>query len=100
MVENSAGTDLFEVKDDGAIGFYGATPVTQGAALTTQLTTITQAGTFTPDYAIQAVTNTTPFGFVTADEAETLISTVLNLQARLAELEARLDSTTGSGLIV
>jgi hypothetical protein len=99
LVENSAGTDILECRDDNAIGFYGTTPVVQGTALTAQLTTITQAGSFTPDYALQAVTNTTPYGFVTADEAETFISVVENLQARVAELEARLDSTTGNGLI-
>ena len=33
------------------------------------------------------MTNTTPYGFVTQDEANTLLSVVANLQARLTELE-------------
>ena len=83
---------------DGNLGVFGTTPIAQGAALTATLTSTTQAGSFTPDYAIQAVTQTTPFGFVTADEAETLISTVINMQTRIDELEARLDSSTGIGI--
>ena len=77
------------------LGLWGATPVEQPAPLTSQLTTILQSGIFTPDYTIQAVTNTSPFGFVTADEAETFISVVRNLQVRIAELEARLQSYGG-----
>ena len=65
---------------------------TQGAALTTQLTSITHTAPGTPDYAIQNLTSTTPFGFVTADEGNTVLSVILNLQARLAEVEARLEA--------
>lgn len=65
---------------------------TQGAALTAQLTTITPADAEgTPDYAIQAITQTTPFGFVTAQEAITCLYVLKNLQVRLAEVEARLE---------
>lgn len=42
----------------------------------------------TPDYAIAAITNSTPYGTTTADEFETIISVILNLQSRVAELEA------------
>lgn len=71
---------------------------TQGAALTAQLTTITPADAEgTPDYAIQAITQTTPFGFVSAQEAITLLYVVKNLQVRLAEVEARLEAT---GLVI
>lgn len=41
----------------------------------------------TPDYAIAAITNSTPYGTTTADEFETVISVVLNLQSRVAALE-------------
>lgn len=78
------------------VGFHGATPTVQGAALTAQLTTITFSEPGTPDYAIQAPTNSSPYGFVTADEARSLLKVVANLQTRLAEVEARLE---GKGLI-
>lgn len=74
------------------LGFYGATPVAQGAALTAQLTTITHTAPGADDFAIQALTQTTPFGFVTADEGHTVLKVIANLQARLAEVEARLEA--------
>ncbi len=70
-------------------GMDGTTPIVAGAALTTQLTAITFNAP-TPDYAIQAMTNSTPFGFETADEGDTVMSVIANLQVRLAELEARI----------
>jgi len=78
------------------VGFYGVTPVVQGAALTTQLTTLTHTAPGTPDYAIQNLTTSTPYGFVTADEGNSVLKVVANLQTRLAELEARLE---GCGII-
>jgi len=81
------------------IGFWNVTPVVQGAALTAQETTITFVEPGTPDFAIQTLTSTTPFGFVTQDEGNTFVGVVENLQVRVAELEARLDSTTGVGLV-
>ena len=65
---------------------------TQGAALTAQLTSITHTAPGTPDYAVQGLTSTTPFGFVTADEGNTVLSVILNLQVRLAQVEARLEA--------
>jgi len=53
-------------------------------------TTLTNAGTAS-DYAIQALTSSTPFGFVTAAEGETLIEVVLNVQARQVEIVTRQD---------
>ena len=66
----------------------------QGAtALTAQLTTITPADAAgTPDYAIAAVTQSTPFGFVAAAELITVLYVIKNLQVRLAEVEARLEA--------
>lgn len=69
------------------LGFYGATPVVQAAAPTTQLTQITPADAVgTPDYAIAAITNTGPFGFSNAAEAITLLYVVQNLQIRVGQL--------------
>ena len=79
-------------KAGGTAGFYGTTPVTQGAALTTQLTSITSTAPGTPDYAIQDLTQTTPFGFVTKDEGNSVLSVIANLQARLAQVESRLET--------
>jgi hypothetical protein len=69
-------------------------PVTsdQPAAMTAQLTTITPADAAgTPDYAIQAVINSSAYGFASAAELITFIYVVRNLQVRLAEAEAALE---------
>jgi hypothetical protein len=79
-------------KSGGTAGFYGTTPVVQGAALTTQLTSITSTAPGTPDFAIQDLTQTTPFGFATKDEGNTVLAVIANLQARLAEVESRLET--------
>ena len=79
-------------KSGGTVGFFGSTPVTRPAALTAQLTTITHNAPITPDYAIQQLTQTTPYGFVTQDEGNSVLSVVANLQTRLAQVEARLES--------
>lgn len=59
--------------------------------LTAQDTSITHTSPGTPDFAIQDLTSTTPFGFVTKDEGNTVLQVILNLQVRLAEVEARLE---------
>lgn len=79
-------------KSGGTAGFYGTTPVAQGAALTAQLTTITSTAPGTPDYAIQDLTQTTPFGFATKDEGNSVLAVIANLQARLAQVESRLET--------
>lgn len=61
----------------------------QSTALTTQLTSITHTSPGTPDYAIQNVT-LAGYGFATADEGNTVLSVILNLQTRVAELETKL----------
>lgn len=74
------------------IAFYGADPVDQPAALTAQLTSITIADAAgTPDYAIQAVINSSAYGFASAAELITFLYVVQNLQVRLAQAEARLE---------
>lgn len=75
------------------VGLWGVTPVVQPAALTAQLTTITPADAAgTPDYAIAAVTSSSPFGFSNAAEVITLLYVIKNLQVRQAEIEARLEA--------
>lgn len=74
------------------VGFHGATAVDQGAALTAGLPTITitdAAGT--PDYALSALTTTSPYGLATAAEAISLLYVIKNLQERMAEVEQRLE---------
>ncbi len=68
-----------------------AAPGALGAVLTTAENTITNAGTGGDD-AIQALTSSSPFGFVTAAEGEQVVEVVLNNQARIGELEARLQA--------
>lgn len=85
------GTKLGQSATD-LVGFYGAAPVDQPAALTAALTTITPADAEgTPNYAIAGVTNTSPYGFASAQEAITALYVIKNLQERLAEVEARLE---------
>jgi len=69
-------------------------PITsgEGAALTAQLTTITHSAPSTPDYAIQALTTSTPYGFASSDEGNSVLKVIANLQVRLAEVEARLEA--------
>lgn len=77
----------------GTAGFFGITPVTKPAANTAALTTITPADAAgTPDYAIAAVTNVSPYGFSNAAETITLLYVIQNLQQRVAQLETKLQS--------
>lgn len=90
------GTQLGQGSDD-LIGFWGADPVDQPAALTAALTTISIADAAgTPDYALQAVINSSAYGFASAAEAISTLYVIQNLQVRVAELEARLEE---AGLI-
>lgn len=77
------------------VGFYNGAPVVRGAALTAQLTTVTYTAPGTPDYSIQDFTQTTPWGFASHDEANSILKVIENLQIRCAQLEARLGSATG-----
>lgn len=57
----------------------------KSSAPTAAETTLTNAGSG-GDSAIQALTNTGPFGFVTAAEGEQVVETTLNNQARIGEI--------------
>ena len=72
------------------LGIWGATPITQPAALTASTTQITYTEPGIPDYIIQDFTQSAPYGFVTADEAQTLLKVIKNLQTRVDELETKL----------
>lgn len=74
------------------LSFYGATAIVQATALTAKVGTVTASDPTTPDYAIQDLTNTSPYGFVTADEGQSLLQAVINLQTRVDELETRLQN--------
>jgi hypothetical protein len=71
---------IVEIRPKGV----GALPV---AALTT-ITIADAAGT--PDYALQALTTSSPYGLATAAEAITLLYVIKNLQQRVLDLEARI----------
>ena len=60
-----------------------------GALAVAALTTITHTAPGTPDYALQNLTTTTPYGFATQDEGNTLLSVAKNLQVRVTDLENR-----------
>lgn len=86
-VEDFGGTAdkaaLYFRTEDGYIYTFG-TPTTLATAA---LTSITHTAPSTPDYAIQDLTNSSGYGFVTKDEGNTVLSVVLNLQARVLALE-------------
>lgn len=63
-----------------------------GAALTAALTQITHTEPGTPDYAVQDLTNSSPYGFVTKDEGNSVLKVIKNLQTRVDELEDRLQA--------
>jgi hypothetical protein len=58
--------------------------------LTTRLTVLTHSAPSTPDYAIQQFTQSSPFGFVTSDEANTVLKVLVALEVRVYELEQKL----------
>lgn len=65
-------------------------PTGVGALPVAALTTITPADAVgTPDYAIQAVINSSAYGFASAQELISFLYVVQNLQIRVAQLEAR-----------
>jgi hypothetical protein len=104
-IREAMGGDAIEVQSGGVIIVQSGGTIdlksgakllangSQGAALTAQLTTITPADAEgTPDYAIAGVTNSSAYGFASAQEAITVLYVIKNLQTRLAEVEARLEA--------
>jgi hypothetical protein len=70
----------------------GARFVPEVAANTAALTTITSTAPVTPDFAIQDLVNSSAFGFVTKDEGNTVLAVIANLQARVSQLESKLQT--------
>lgn len=85
--------------DGNNIGFFGVAPVARATELTDELTTVTHTAPGTPDYAISAPVDSSggaAFGFASADEFNTVMSVIANLQTRNKELE---DKLTAYGLL-
>lgn len=76
----------------GTAGFFGTHPVSKGAALTAGLTHLTAKLPVSYDYVIADLTQTTPFGFASANEGQTVLTVIANLQTRVTELENRLQN--------
>ena len=66
--------------------------LTQASAPTAALTTITCSNPTSADYDITNLTQTNPYGFASADEGQTVLTVIKNLQTRLAELESKLQT--------
>lgn len=64
-------------------------PCAPGALPVAALTTITHTAPGTPDYAVQNLTNSSAYGFVTQDEGNSVLSVIKNLQQRVLDLETR-----------
>jgi hypothetical protein len=76
----------------GSSAVWKRSTITQQTATTAATTTLTYTVTGTPDYAVATVTNSTPFGFTTLDEAEAVLNTIKNLQTIVAELVTKLQA--------
>lgn len=62
------------------------------AAMTAQLTSITIADSNGADYALSALTTSSPYGLATQNEATAFLFVVQNLQVRMAEVESALEA--------
>lgn len=78
------------------VGFVSGTklivrirPCGDGALPVAALTALTHTAPGTPDYAVQDLTNSSAYGFVTKDEGNTVLSVIKNLQTRVLDLEKR-----------
>jgi hypothetical protein len=90
LIDNKADKTEVIKHDDSSIGFFGVISVVRQSALSSQLTAITCSNPNTPNYVITDPINTNAYGFSTADEFKTVMSVIVNLQTRLAELETKL----------
>ncbi len=73
------------------LGFFGVAAVVRPTALTTALTTVTCTAPGTPDYAIADLA-AGGYGFVAADEGQSVLKVIANLQTRVGELETKLQA--------
>ena len=90
------------IAEDAAVAAterYSTERVSQAGTITGALTTISIADAAgTPDYAIQAVTSSSPVGFASAQELISLLYVIKNLQTRVAEMAAILGTPIDVGL--
>lgn len=95
---DTAERDVISIEASGSAGmlaFFGGTPVVKATALTAALTTLTFTAPGAPDYAIAAPIDSavgSAFGFSTADEFNTHLSVIANLQVRVNEVESKLQA--------
>lgn len=76
------------------VGFWGATPVVRPTILgTAAVATATKADADSNDTTWAAITNTSPYGFASAADGIGVLQVIINLQVRLADLEAKLKTT-------
>lgn len=74
------------------LAFFNSTPIVKPTAPTANLTALTHTAPVTPDYALQDLVQNTGFGFVTADEGNTVLSKIVNLDTRLGEVITKLQA--------
>ena len=67
-------------------------PAAKQTALTVQSTSLTHTAAGSSDFAIQDLVQPAGYGFVTKDEGNTVLEVILNLQTRVAEIEAKLQT--------
>ena len=91
---STAATTLYvNTGSSSSASFRALYPFTQGAALTAAKPTFTIADAEgSPDESIQAVINSSAYGFASAAELITFIYKVQNLHTRVGEIEARLEA--------
>lgn len=76
------------------VGFWGATPIVQPTILgTAAVATATKADADSNDTTWAAMTSSTPWGFANQADAQGALQVIINLQVRLADLEAKLKTT-------
>ena len=64
----------------------------QQSAITTELTDLTHTAPSSPDYAIQDLTTSTPYGFVTKDEGNTVLKVIQANKVRIQAIEDALQA--------
>lgn len=87
------GTEVLAIYGDGKMGFFGKAPAVQQSALSAAAVaaaSFTHTAPGVDDFAIQALTATSPVGFVTTDEGNSVLKALKNAILRIEELETKL----------
>lgn len=90
------GTVVFTVYGDGKIGFFGKAPTGQASALTAPVVAAASM-TFTDpggssDYAFATATTSTPAGYSSVAEANSLLKVVQNALLRIEQINTALQN--------